>query len=247
MSAAVIYQSLVQSLSQLDIPGKERQQLLNVLRRFEQSLVQLMYEWMRECGHDHAESVVRCQPILVQHALIHFADDMSDGDADYIQSVASDGVPLLCVMQNWVSLLLADSRWNADQRLAFFHCMHRVGVAQMVEIRTNDWDGDAARYAAADLNGQQFRAYFGLAARNASELDEFGVVGYEFGAVFHTATDVCTHDERFWDLSDEERSLMIEWANGLWQGLYARDIQCVNKRLGALVYRMNSINAGVMA
>lgn len=207
MSAQSVTRLCNQFVAKQEFAPVTERSLRSALALASPPIIQLQYELALYSGLSHEQSCARALPILLQNCAIHLADDIADGDCDYLS--LPQAATALYTLQQLTSLSL--SELNLAESQVFLRLLVQVGDAQHQEIATERWDLQKARSAALGLNGAQFSAYFYLASAGTNHAGKLRDLGCSFGIVNHLANDMKSHDARVMTLPEEEQTKLLEW------------------------------------
>jgi len=214
---------------QLGFSDAAREDLYAVLVRKDTGLEMLMRKLMQHVEMESGQIEQRILPIVIQQCLIHLADDMADGDCDYLSIEKASTT--LCSLFNLSALLLLEVNLSPETCKRFYQLMAGVGILQHEEIRISHWTLEETRKAAFDLGGAVYAGYFSLALDGTSLADEAESLGRHFGIASFVARDIQTDDARYLDLDQQERSSLRNWALKSANHLYEKELEPLNPLL----------------
>jgi len=169
-----------------------------------ESNFQLFYDGARYVGFDHDSACRRAAPAALQNLVIHLADDLADGDCDYMAH--EQAITAVYTLHQLIAGML--SALDPQSRSEVHILLAQVGIAQHQELSTHQWTSELSRQAARGLNGDQFRAYFCMLAAGTSFRDELMTLGHDYGVLNHFANDIHTGDKRFYMLPNAEQEVL---------------------------------------
>ncbi len=184
--------------------------LCGLLAKADAQVLQLGYELALHSGLPHQAALTRCLPLLFQHCAIHLADDLADGDCDYLEAPQQQGTTALYSLQQAYCQHLLALPLSTPTMAAIQSDLLAVGLAQHQELATQHWDLQNAQTMAEGLNGRQFRAYFRICS-DEQQNENMAQLGYAFGVSNHLANDIRSRDVRFWSLSGQEQAQIKAW------------------------------------
>ena len=200
---------LVRSISDIE-PGSSI--IKEIINNADTAVTQLLYDAAYSAHADLDIALQRSIPILIHTALIHLADDIADGDCDYVDEPVSQGVTAVYTLLHLFNISLAQTNIKEP---TLFQSLAEVGLWQHQEIATQRWDLEKSKNAAMGLNGRQFEAYFELAAFGTDALESLKKAGFAYGVAAHVMNDIIGDDARLYDLTVGDRKTLIKWALGL--------------------------------
>jgi len=218
-------------LQQLALGDSAREDVFSVMERKDRAFEFLMRRLMGEVGLDDASTEKRLLPIVLQQTLIHLADDLADGDCDYLENPEAAGPTTQYTLQQLVSLSMLDASICPEAARCFCQQMLKVGSAQHEEIRTRQWTFARTRAAAVQLGGWLYGAYFALALHQTSMAAEAEDLGYHFGLACFVARDIKSSDVRYTSLSEEDRQALRKCATASADRVYSAGRDFLNRHL----------------
>ena len=228
----IAHQVMQQAISRLHAfqPGKAAQHALaSVIRQADAPILQLAYELALHSGLNHNDALSRCHALLLQHCAIHLADDLADGDCDYLNQPYQQGTTALFSLQQAFALALCELPLSSGTRETLHRDLLAVGLAQHAELSTSRHALEQAMYLASDLNGKQFRAYFMLCS-DAGQQDTMGAMGYAFGVCNHVANDIRSRDTRYTSLTTDEQQQLRQWSREYLQKIWHSGIPTLRQQ-----------------
>jgi hypothetical protein len=168
----------------------------------------------RDFGIEGEERALRVDALVFEFAAIQVADDLADGDCDYLPDADRTGPGAHWLLQQLFWLCVLSSKISrVDAELAARDLVS-VGAAQQQEVRVREWDGALAEEAARHLNGKQHAAYFRLLASGTPFAQRAPTLGEAFGFVLHLVTDAAHCDKRWTSLDAESKKALAQRAMG---------------------------------
>jgi hypothetical protein len=182
------------------------------IRRVDERFLHWLYQLSTDAGHEWDEMIRRTSAILFQFASVQLADDLADGDCDYLPQPQRTGPGTQWLLQHLYCLALSRSAVPNHQLGQATADFLAVGAAQQQEVRASKWDLASSRNAAIGLNGCQHRAYFRLMFAGTPHEHQAEALGYHFGFALHVTGDRFSKDRRFTDLDAAEQGRLLEEA-----------------------------------
>jgi hypothetical protein len=201
--------------------------LATTVRRCDPLLLQFFYEAALDSGKPRPDAMARSVAATLEYAAIQLADDLVDGDCDYLSPPRQRAILLLELQALFMDAALACGIEPGALARAIALLL-QVGKAAREEIEIRRWTLPAARRMAFKLNGAQHAAYLELLWADSPLESLAGSVGHDLGVVAHIATDVATGDPRFWALGHGDRAALVRHARGLCDRLADRRIASVD-------------------
>ena len=185
------------------------QLLASIIESVDDAILQLVYDAAFYAHQDLELALERTIPITYHSCLIHLADDIADGDCDYIDNPISQGVTAVYTLLHLFNRSLAQCK---IQDTKIFDALIDVGLWQHKEIATQTWDLESAKEVAVGINARQFEAYFRIVSSGTQHEKELANAGYAYAVAAHLSNDINSEDNRFYDIPNEERNKLIDWA-----------------------------------
>lgn len=212
MSAGLLFREALLAVRRLDLPSPAESDLLAVLEAGRSGPLQFFFDAL-------AEARVVGEPARRRGAAVYFcycagqlADDLADGDCDYLEAPHRTGPSAQFILQN----LFFRTGVSAGLEPAVLHAvagdLARGAGAQHIEVRTVEWSEPTAREVAEGISGLQFSAYLRLLWAGTALAECASRIGLALGIAAHVAHDVHTRDPRFWGLAEDERASLLVWA-----------------------------------
>jgi hypothetical protein len=187
------------------VSEEARRDLEGVLRCVDPGFPRLIFALAGDMGLVGEDRALREDAILLEFAAIQLADDLADGDCDYLHEPARTGPGAHWTLQHLFYECLLRSRVSRDAIEKASRDLVSVGSAQQCEVRTRQWTAEAAERAARGLNGSQYSAYFRLLFDGTSFSEMAAPWGQAFGFALHVVTDSAGGDRRFTEPESTER------------------------------------------
>ena len=209
MSAEATVQKAIQLLNQYGDIDPGASIIEKILRNTDKATTQLIFDAAYHAHGDLQKALASSVPVFFHTALVHLADDIADGDCDYIENPVAHGVTALCTLMQLFNSSMSSAHIYSKH---IFDALIDVGMWQHKEIATTRWTIDTAKNAAVGLNGRQFEAYFCIAGFKTQHESTLAKAGYAFGIAGHFMNDIFSHDPRLYDLPQADRNKLIRWA-----------------------------------
>lgn len=181
----------------------------SIVETADNAVLQLVYDAAFYAVQDLELALERTIPIAYHSCLIHLADDIADGDCDYIDNPIGQGVTAVYTLLHLFNRSLAQCK---IQDIKIFDALIDVGLWQHQEIAIQTWDLESARKVAVGINARQFEAYFRIVSSGTQHEKELANAGYAYAIAAHLSNDINSEDNRFYDIPRQERNKLINWA-----------------------------------
>jgi hypothetical protein len=153
----------------------------------------------------------RCVAACLMFAATQLADDLADGDCNYLPDPHRTGPGTHWLLHQLFGQAVLSSTCDRSEIADIYRDLLIVGAAQQREVRGARGALVQAQQLAVGLNGHQYAAYFRLLASGSRWSAEAPKWGMTFGTVLHVVGDRLSRDERFCALSLEDRKQLVDW------------------------------------
>lgn len=189
---------------------------------------QALFIWAAEdAALERGTALERLACLWLLNAAVNVADDLADGDCDYLDARVAPGVAFLLQ----ALALLPAARGSLALR-CFEDCsiaLTRAAAGQSLEVRRRAW-GAADYLLVADLiAGEQYAAYLRLLWDGTVLESRALEIGRLIGRVGIVVTDLRSRDVRLFDLPDVDRSSVLHLCNGALAELEAAGVRSVKR------------------
>jgi len=181
----------------------------STLRAVDDKFALFYYALAVDAGLSVDRAAARASAVLLQFASVQLADDLADGDCDYLKSPSRTGAGTQWLLQHLYNLAAIDLGVGVTVVAEASRDFVCAGAAQQVEIRTTAWDLSTARAMAVGLNARQHRAYFRLVLAQTPAEPAAAALGYDFGFALHVSGDRIKGDERWARLDASARQPLL--------------------------------------
>jgi len=149
----------------------------------------------------------RLSCLWVTAAAVNLADDLADGDCDYLEPRVAPGISYL--LQSFADIFAARGEVSSAGLQAYSMAMARAAAGQSLEVRTSSWNAERYLAVAELIAGQQYAAYFRLLWDGTAGEKESAAIGLAVGTVGILLTDLHSADHRFISMPHVEQELVI--------------------------------------
>ncbi len=193
-------------------PDETRADVDAAVRAIETGLLDFARAIAVEAGVPAAIAEARCVAIAYSMAAVNLADDLADGDCDYLDEPHRSGPTTQYLLQSLFFQKLCELGLPPDLLHAVTRDFEQVAALQHVELATRRWTFDASRRVAEGITGRQIAAYLRVALHASDQADLAERVGLDVGLAAHVALDAESKDERFWSLDEGDREQLRQLA-----------------------------------
>jgi hypothetical protein len=202
------------------LPSDAAHDLEAALRCVDPAFPRFVAELAKDFGVEGEDCAWRVDALLFEFAAIQVADDLADGDCDYLPDPERSGPGTHWLLQHLFWLCLLSSRVSRADAEGAARDFLVVGAAQQREVRVRRWHGALAEEAARNLNGKQHAAYFRLLASGTPHSERAPMLGEAFGFALHVVTDVAHCDDRWTSLDAEAKQGLVRRASAVLASLH---------------------------
>ena len=220
MSGGVVYRRALGLVDELGLEGvADREALAALVAAHEPPLLQLLYEAGHEAGLEREDLLARGAGCFLSFAAGNLADDIIDGDCDYLEDAIRFGPSTQFLLQNaayrcWLSSSAPKEalRRAADE-------LARAAAPNHLEVRAEGFTAALFRQVGEGIVGRQWAAYLEV-LWGGTRLDDVAArVGMGIGVIAHLADDVRGEDRRWTTLPDDDKAAVRRWALELAKGI----------------------------
>jgi hypothetical protein len=179
------------------LPAEAREDIEEALRAVDPGFPRLVDGLATDFGLRGNDSELRQDGCILEFAAIQVADDLADGDCNYLEDPARSGPGVHWLLQHLTYRCLLESRAPRVALKRAAHDLTLVGGAQQSEVRTGTWTYANAASMAQGLNGRQYSAYFRILSAGSRHMVRAARAGADFGFALHVVTDRATQDRRW--------------------------------------------------
>lgn len=215
MSAGAVFQEALRVLNHLEPPEVAQRDFLRCLeaiRRTDPS--PLLYALGKHAGLEREPHLRRAAAVLLGFAAGNLADDLSDGDCDYLEMPARHGPAVIFGLLNAAHSAASSPQAkvsHADLSQAA-RCLAKAAGPQQLELRTAVFDAVTFKSIAEGIAGLQWQAWLSILWSGTPLADKAMGLGRDLGVAGHTARDIATLDRRFFSMSEPEQAEIQAWA-----------------------------------
>jgi len=159
-----------------------------------------------EAGVPSAVVEARCVAVACSAAAVNLADDLADGDCDYLAEPYRSGPTTQYLLQSLFFQKLCALGLPPELLLLVTGDFEQVAALQHVELATTRWSFDASRRVAEGITGRQLAAYLRVVLFGSPLADRAAALGVDVGLATHVAVDAETGDPRYTSLPEGERA-----------------------------------------
>ncbi len=212
MSAGRVFQEAMRILLETPLPQVARDDVIAVLTANRSDLLQLFFDAAREAGVERDAALRRSAAAFFWYASGQLADDLADGDCDYLEQPLRTGPSAVFLLAHLGYATLVAAGVGAEAlREAARELVCGTGP-QHLEVRARQWDAALFREVGSGIAGRQLAAYLRVLWADTPLEVRALAIGFDLGVAAHVAADVRSGDPRFAGLDAGERREIVAWA-----------------------------------
>jgi hypothetical protein len=159
------------------------------------------------------------------------ADDLSDGDCDYLEEPVRRAPGTQILLQNLAVLDLIQQGIEPGVLASLASDLVSAASAQQLEVRTRSWTLERFAYCAEGFAARPFAGYLGVIWAGTALAKRAREIGARVGFAAHVAGDIESRDPRYETLTPAERSRLLATALEHIAALRTEPLQCVHALL----------------
>lgn len=231
-----IFRHVLGLLQELDLPERVHADLLRVLAAAQPSPLPLIAAMGEEAGLAREEVLGRGAGLFLSYCAGHLADDLMDGDCDYIDP-SRIGPCLQFLLQNLSQASLA--RTAIPQAVLAGACLElaRAAGPQPLEVLAERSSSELYRRLCEAL-GREWIAFLKLLWAGTPLAERAERVGLALGIAGNVALDVQSHDPRLTTLLTAEQAEILAWAGQAAGALRAEGLRSLAEFLADIEPRL---------
>lgn len=231
MSGGAVFRESLRRLRRAALPEEAERDVVSALEagRAGDGPLQFVYDAGTEAGLPREEILCRGAAIFFSFCAGNLADDLVDGDCDYLDPPIRLGPTVQFILQHLSSATFLASAVTRDDLMTAAELLARAAGPQQLEVRTDRWTLERAKLVAEGVAGLQFAAYL-CALWSGTPLSERAIsVGGRLGIAAHVAMDLASNDPR--SLEAAERDALVRWAREAHEALAKEELRSVDAAL----------------
>lgn len=213
MSGGVVYRRAVAAVEGVSLDGVADRELFAALEAAHKGpLLQLLYEAAHEAELARDDLLDRAAGCYLSYAAGNLADDLIDGDCDYLDDAIRLGPSTQFLLQNaaYRTWLCSDAPRDALRRCA--EELARAAGPNHLEVKTERWTAERFQYVGEAITGRQWGAYLEVLWGGTPLAARASAVGVAMGSLGHLVEDVRTEDARWTTLTEADQVTLRAWA-----------------------------------
>lgn len=211
MSAGRVFQEALRVLLETPLPVVARDDVIAVLEANRSDLLQFFYDAAREAGTPSDPALRRSAGVFFWYAAGQLADDLADGDCDYLEEPLRTGPSAAFLLVHLGYATLQQAGVDAAALGASARELVCGTGPQHLEVRAQRWDAGLFREVGSGIAGRQLAAYLRVLWTDSVLADRALEIGFDLGVAAHVAADVRSGDPRFHGLTPDDRREVLAW------------------------------------
>jgi hypothetical protein len=229
MSGGVIFQAALRILREKSLLEVAERDVVAALERARPGPLNICWSAGTEAGLSRHSLLLRSAAIFFCYGAGSLADDLADGDCDYLEPRAGPGAQF--ILQNLFFETLA--RTGLDSNVLSAVCADMVAAAapQQMEVRTTSWTFESMRVAAEGLVGLQYSAFFRVLWAGTPLEQRATELGMDLGVACQVSEDIRSSDPRVATLPPADRRECLDWLSQKIDRLHRAGLECIEAAL----------------
>lgn len=236
MSGGVVFRRALALVREKDLPLEAERDLLAALEAARSGPLDFCYLAGVDAGLEREALLLRSAAIFFNFASANLADDLADGDCDYLDPRAAPGVQY--VLHCLFFEALARTGATAEALASLSAQLAAAAAPHSIEVRTTAWSLAKAKQVAVGLAGEQYSVYLQILWAGTRLEPRAAAIGRDLGLSAHVAIDFATGDRRAASLPADERRALAEWALEAAGRLERERLACIDAVLRGVVPKL---------
>jgi hypothetical protein len=227
MSGGAVFREVLRRLQARNLPPQAVRDALAALEaaRHGGAPLTILYEAAAEAGLPRDALLQRAAAIYLAFAAGSLADDLADGDCNYLPPRVAPGIAYLLLQLSWAELNALGLPPPALAESAT--ALVEAAAEQGTEVRVTEWDAERYRTVGEALVARQWTAYLTLLWYGTPLAGKAGLVGAALGFAGHVAEDCRGGDRRFTSMSAADQTTILALARDRLNAARAAELRVV--------------------
>ena len=200
MSAGVVYRHVLGAVRSAALPSDAERDIVACLEAPRPGPLELLYELGYEADLTRDVLLDRAGGAYLSFAAGNLADDMIDGDCDYLERPAVTAPSVQFSLQHLGYWLFARCGTPPALVAEFARQTGVAGAAEHIEVEESPWTRDRFERVAEGIAGRQWIAYLTVLWGDGPRAAMITELGRALGIAAHVGEDIRTKDPRFFGL-----------------------------------------------
>jgi hypothetical protein len=202
-----IRRAVMRALAFCRLPAQAEADVQVALDRVQPQSQILLIQAAEDAGLPDAVAIERLCSLWMMSAAVNLADDLADGDCDYLPLPVAPGVSFL--LQSLATALAARGEISATCLEECALGLTRAAAGQSLEVRPGGWEAGRYLRVAELIAGEQYGAHLRLLWEGTPWEKRAFAIGRDIGVVGIALTDVTSNDRRFRTMTRDDRETVL--------------------------------------
>lgn len=194
------------------LPDEAVDDVTRVLDANRGGAVAMLLEVALAAGLERTRAIERCAALFFHIGALQIADDIADGDCDYLALPAGSGTAAQYILQNLFWITMASTGVPVATLIDAGRRLVRGAGPQHIDVRTSTWTESQTRSAAEGFGVDHCTAYFTLLLCDTPHAARAAELGRRVGFLAYCYADVLQHDRRLYSLPPGDRERLLREA-----------------------------------
>ena len=213
MSDGAVYRELLAFVLKLEPPAVAERDLMAALDAARSGPLAFLYAAAIDAGCDAPTARARAAGCYACFAAGNLADDLADGDCDYLEQPVATGPAVEFVLLHAAyALWLGPGGVGPSAAASAARALARGATEQLVEVRKPRFTFEIVRNIVQGMGGQQYASHLQVLWDGSAVAGNARSVGSALGNAGFVAEDRRSSDPRYTSLAPDERRALTAWA-----------------------------------
>jgi len=208
MMGGVVFRKALSLMREKKLPDESERDLVVAMDNARVTLP-LLSALGVDAGLEREVLLTRAAAVLFNLAAANAADELVDGDCDYLPHRVVPGTQY--VLQVLFFETLTRTGHSMEQLGGILEELVAAAAPVAIEVRTEKWTLPVSRLVAETLTGGQYATYLRILWAGTPLEPQARSVGRDLGVAGHVALDLLSNDRRVVELEDAERAELLAW------------------------------------
>jgi hypothetical protein len=225
VTGGAVFNQALREVRALDLSGDAERDFVAALEAALPGPSDLFYTLAHEASLPRAELLLRGAGLFVLFAAGNLADDLIDGDCDYLSRTRAIGPSVQFGLHHLGYAILLRSSIVGEAAARMGRHLALAGAAEHLELG-GAWTAERFVRVAEGIAGLQWQAYLPVLWAGTGREDS-GALGRTLGLALHLAEDIRTGDRRFVAMPPGDQVEVGRWGLTLARQLRASQSRCL--------------------
>jgi hypothetical protein len=208
------------------LPTVAERDVYAALERVDPASQQLLIQAAEDAALNVRVALERLSCLWMLAATVNLADDLADGDCDYLEPRVAPGVSFL--LHALSGVCAARSELSPAAWADYSEYLAQAAAGQCLEVRAARLDAAGYLEIARLIAGRQYAAYLRILWDGSRLADRALPLGLALGTVGLVMTDVVSNDRRLTEMRHEERETVLKRAAASLDELTGQGLACLD-------------------